>query len=103
MPTPEGVHRDRSRFVGIHLIARRNVRGGYTRIYGKEDNHESAVACLTDPADSIVSDDTRLRHLVTPIKPLNPRVPGVRDMLILTYDLANGRKFNVVSAMKQKK
>jgi hypothetical protein len=84
-PTPEGIHRDGSHFIGMHLVGRRNVRGGYTRIFDQNGN-ELANTCLTYPLDSIVVDDTRVRHAVTPIQPLDPNEPAVRDMLILTYD-----------------
>jgi hypothetical protein len=69
----------------MHLVGRRNVQGGYTRI-SDQDGRELMVTCLTDPLDSIVVDDTRVRHSVTPIEPLNPGQAAVRDVLVLTYD-----------------
>jgi hypothetical protein len=85
MPTPEGEHRDGNHFVGMHLVGRRNVRGGYTKI-SDQNGRELMVTCLTEALDSIVVDDTRVRHSVTPIEPLNPGKAAVRDMLVLTYD-----------------
>jgi hypothetical protein len=69
----------------MHLVGRRNVRGGYTKL-SDQDGRALTIACLTDPLDSIVVDDTRVRHSVTPIQPLNPSKAAVRDVLILTYD-----------------
>lgn len=110
IPTPEGVHRDGSRFIGMHLVSRRNVRGGHTRIYG-EGQDEPTIICLTNPSDSLVIDDSRIRHSVTPIRPLKGNGPAVRDMLILTYDAVvneaqgvgyPGRAANSASASKWK-
>lgn len=86
-PTPEGIHQDGCSFIGIHLVGRRNVRGGYTRVYAN-DHSRPFVTCLRDPLDSLIVDDTRVKHAVSPIHPLNAKAPGVRDILVLTYDVA---------------
>ncbi len=83
-PTPEGMHRDGVAFVLVTLIGRENVAGGVTaiRVDGKEGE---ASFTLEEPLDTVLLDDTRVWHGVTPIAPLDPSRPGHRDVLVLTF------------------
>jgi hypothetical protein len=83
-PTPEGMHRDGVAFVLVTLIGRSNVAGGVTaiRVDGREGE---ASFTLEHPLDTVLLDDTRVWHGVTPISPLDPARPGYRDVLVLTF------------------
>lgn len=84
-PTPEGMHRDGVDYVLVALIGRENVAGGVTgiRIDGQED--EAASFTLSEPLDSVLLDDHRVWHGVTPVVPLDPARDGHRDVLVLTF------------------
>lgn len=83
-PTPEGMHRDGVDRVMVMLIERRNVREGVTRI-GAADGTPLGEFTLTDPADTMLIDDHRIRHGVTEIHPLDPERPAWRDALVVTF------------------
>jgi hypothetical protein len=83
-PTPEGMHRDGVAFVLVTLIGRENVAGGVTAI--RVDGQEGEASfTLENPLDTVLLDDTRVWHGVTPILPLDPAQPGHRDVLVLTF------------------
>ena len=83
-PTPEGMHRDGVDYVLVTLVGRHNVQGGVTgiRVDGRE-GEESFT--LEQPLDSVLLDDHRVWHGVTPVRPLDPALPGHRDVLVLTF------------------
>jgi hypothetical protein len=83
-PTPEGMHRDGVAFVLVTFIGRENVAGGITAI--RVDGQEGEASfTLEHPLDTVLLDDTRVWHGVTPILPLDPAKPGHRDVLVLTF------------------
>ena len=87
-PTPEGMHRDGVDHVMVMLIGRENVEGGVTgiEIDGAENRgREEASFTLSHPADAVLLDDRRVHHGVTPIRPIDPELPGHRDVLVLTF------------------
>jgi hypothetical protein len=83
-PTPEGAHRDGVDWVCVMLVNRCNVSSGITHIY---DSNGGSLRQFTliDPLDTVFVDDTRVRHGVTPIEPLDASRKAFRDVLILTY------------------
>lgn len=83
-PTPEGVHHDGVDCVLIAMIARTNLSGGETVI---EDDAGIRLAqfVLSDPLDTAILDDPRVRHGVTPVAPADPALPSCRDVLVLTW------------------
>lgn len=85
-PTPEGIHRDGHRFVAVHLLGRRNVSGGAFRIH--DDQHRTLfVHTAVDLLDTVFLDDPRVKHSVTPIRPLDPSAGlAERDVLLVTWD-----------------
>jgi hypothetical protein len=83
-PTPEGQHRDGHLYVGMHLFGRTGCAGGESVIY--EDATRIAALTMAAPLDSLVVDDRRLTHEVTPITPLDGQ--GVRDMLLVDLNEA---------------
>lgn len=83
-PTPEGAHRDGVDWVIVMLVDRRNVDSGVTDIYAPDGTSLGSFT-LTTPGDAVFLDDHRVLHGVTPIRPLDPAAPAVRDVLVVTY------------------
>ncbi|MBP0492825.1 2OG-Fe dioxygenase family protein [Pararoseomonas indoligenes] len=82
-PTPEGMHSDGVDYVMVMMIGRENVEGGVTGI--EIDGREAASFTLSGPCDAVLLDDNRVKHGVTPIRPIDPGHPGHRDVLVLTF------------------
>lgn len=81
-PTPEGAHRDGVDFVAVVLVARRQVRGGETRVF--EAAGASGVRfTMREPWSMLLMDDARVVHETTPIQPQGEE--GTRDTLVVTY------------------
>ena len=83
-PTPEGRHRDGHLYVGMHLFGRTACSGGESFVY--HDDTRVASLTMTAPLDSLVVDDHRVTHEVTPISPLGEN--GIRDMLLVDLNEA---------------
>ncbi|MEU4211895.1 2OG-Fe dioxygenase family protein [Streptomyces sp. NPDC026206] len=83
-PAPEGVHQDGHCYVGQVLIRRENVRGAESCLY---DLRQRPVhrALLTEPLETIVLDDRRVLHGVSPLLPAPGARMGVRDMLLVDF------------------
>jgi len=84
LPTPEGMHRDGVDWVAVCLIGRTNVAGGVTAVADAEGRALGSFT-LTEPLDTVVLDDHRVWHGVTPVVPEHAGVPAHRDVLVLTY------------------
>lgn len=84
-PTPEGAHRDGVDFVAVILVARRDVRGGETRVFPVDGDGVTRFT-MTEPWSALLLDDTRVVHETTPIQPAERT--GWRDTLVLTYRAA---------------
>jgi hypothetical protein len=83
-PTPEGLHRDGVDWVLVLLIDRVNIQSGETTIADQRRRPLGSFT-LTDALDAAVTDDNRVYHGVTPVTPLDPRRPGYRDVLVVTF------------------
>jgi hypothetical protein len=83
-PTPEGMHRDGVDWVLVLLVSRVNISSGETSI-GDLAQQPLGSFTLTDPLDSAVTDDNRVYHGVTPVRPLDPKKPAHRDVLVVTF------------------
>lgn len=83
-PAPEGVHQDGHCYVAQVLIRRENVRGAESRLYDL-DRHLLHRASLTLPMETIVLDDRRVLHGVSPLRPAPGAGTGVRDMLLVDF------------------
>ena len=86
-PTPEGMHQDGVDYVLMTLIQRSNIVGGETTVQNLEGN-EVAKFTLTNPMESIMINDLRVAHGVTPILKADSALSGHRDMLVITYKRA---------------
>lgn len=84
LPTPEGAHRDGVDWVIVMLIDRQNVDSGVTDIFAP-DGASLGSFTLVAPGDAVFLDDHRVLHGVTPIRPLDPETPAVRDVLVVTF------------------
>jgi hypothetical protein len=83
-PTPEGMHRDGVDWVLVLLVNRINIESGETTIADQRRKPLGSFT-LTEPLDSAVTDDNRVYHGVTPVTPLDPTLPGHRDVLVVTF------------------
>ena len=83
-PAPEGPHHDGEEFGVIQLVQRRNVTGGTTTVYSGEQPLWSCT--LQEPMDTLLLWDPHVMHGVSPIRPLDPSEPGIRDTLLIGYD-----------------
>lgn len=83
-PTPEGVHRDGVDCVLALLVRRENVASGTTTIHGLGGESRGSFT-LAEPLDAAFVDDSRVKHGVTPVTPLDPAKPAYRDVLVATY------------------
>jgi hypothetical protein len=82
-PTPEGVHRDGVDFVLVLLVSRVNIQSGTTTVHDLE-GHQLGRFTLTDPLDAALVHDTRVKHGVTEVRPVDPARPAYRDVLVVT-------------------
>ena len=87
LPTPEGMHRDGVDFVLAMLVARRNVAHGVSAISDSDGTLLVRVR-LAEPFDTMLLDDARVRHGVSPIEALDPARPAFRDVLVVTLTAA---------------
>lgn len=93
-PTPEGVHRDGVDYVLVLLIARKNIESGITTVHALDDRTLGSFT-LTEPLDAALVDDARVKHGVTPVRPIDPAQPAYRDVLVVTLragDAPRGRQ-----------
>lgn len=84
LPTPEGMHRDGVDWVAVTLVGRENVAGGVTSVADAEGRPLGSFT-LEAPLDTVLLDDHRVWHGVTPLVPLDPSAPAYRDVLVLTF------------------
>ncbi|MCK7624397.1 2OG-Fe dioxygenase family protein [Streptomyces sp. RS10V-4] len=82
-PTPEGRHRDGVTLVSSLLVSRANASGGRSTVY-TPDGHELLATTLDAPGALLVADDRRTLHSVSPIRPVDPSAPALRDVLVAT-------------------
>jgi hypothetical protein len=83
-PTPEGVHRDGVDYVLVLLVDRQNIESGTTTVHDGEGRTLGSFT-LAAPLDAALVDDTRVRHGVTAVRPLDPSRPAHRDVLVVTF------------------
>jgi hypothetical protein len=86
-PTPEGMHRDGVDFVLVMLIGRQNAAQGVTTIADAAGAPLVSIQ-LSQPFDAMILDDARVHHGVSPIEPVDPAQPAVRDALVVTVAAA---------------
>jgi hypothetical protein len=80
LPAPEGIHQDGTDFLTLHLVHRHNLVGGESTIYDlarKPIRHYT----MRETLDSLILEDPRIMHGVTPVYPADGRTLGIRDLL----------------------
>jgi hypothetical protein len=82
-PTPEGMHRDGVDLVLVMLVGCRNAAHGVTTI-ADAAGAPLVSALLSVPFEAMLLDDGRVRHGVSPIEPVDPTRPAIRDALVVT-------------------
>jgi hypothetical protein len=80
LPAPEGIHQDGTDFLTLHLVRRRNVVGADSTIYDLE-RKPIWHGTLRETLDSLILEDPRIMHDVTPAHSADGRTPGTRDLL----------------------
>jgi hypothetical protein len=80
LPAPEGIHQDGTDFLTLHLVRRQNIAGGESTIYDLERRPIQSYT-LHETLDSMILEDPRIMHGVTPVHPADGRTLGIRDML----------------------
>ncbi|QNT77493.1 2OG-Fe dioxygenase family protein [Entomobacter blattae] len=83
-PTPEGMHRDGVDWVFVVMINRKNIEEGTTIILDIQRQPLGSFTLL-NPLDTVIVNDNRVFHGVTPIKPQDQNHPAYRDVLVLTF------------------
>ena len=83
-PTPEGVHRDGVDFVIVVMIKRVNIDSGATTIFDL-DNRLVGEFMLRETFDTVLVNDRRVYHGVTPITRLEAGREAYRDVLVITF------------------
>jgi hypothetical protein len=83
-PAPEGIHQDGTDFLTLHLVSRCNIVGGETTVY---DLNRRPIErhTMVDPLDSLIFEDPRIMHGVTPVYPADGRTAGFRDILGIDF------------------
>ncbi|MFJ9825141.1 2OG-Fe dioxygenase family protein [Streptomyces sp. NPDC101160] len=89
LPSPEGRHRDGFDYIALHHIARHNVTGGRTTVYGADPASPTSPPLtertFTAPLDSLYAEDARVLHDVSPLGQGPRQGPGHRDMLLMSF------------------
>jgi hypothetical protein len=87
LPAPEGIHQDGTDFLTLHLVRRHNIAGGESTIYDLERRPIQRFT-MREPMDSMILEDARIMHGVTPVVSADGRTVGTRDMLGIDYILS---------------
>ena len=83
-PTPEGLHRDGVTLVTSVLIRRHNAVGGESTV-ADMNRRRLLSATLSEPGTLLLGDDRSTLHGVSPIRPVDPAQPAIRDVLVITF------------------
>ena len=86
-PAPEGRHRDGHAWIAMHLLARDGCTGGTSRVYRPGEAEPFLITTMSAELDTVIVDDRRVEHEVSPIRAAVPGRPGRRDILLVDIDL----------------
>ncbi|QNP68112.1 2OG-Fe dioxygenase family protein [Streptomyces roseirectus] len=78
-PAPEGMHHDGHAFTSITLVGRADVSGGVSRFAGLDGRIHRELA-LERPGDTVVFEDPRCLHDVTPVEVAGDAALATRDV-----------------------
>jgi hypothetical protein len=88
-PAPEGIHQDGTDFLTLHLVRRYNVLGADSTIYDL-DRKPIGYFTMRDQLDSLLLEDPRVMHGVTPVHCADGRTAGARDVLGVDFHYRPG-------------
>jgi hypothetical protein len=80
LPAPEGIHQDGTDFLTLHLVRRHNIVGGVSTIYDLGRNPIRRFT-MRETLDSLILEDPRIMHGVTPVHSADGQTVGIRDLL----------------------
>jgi hypothetical protein len=80
LPAPEGIHQDGTDFLTLHLVRRHNIEGGESTVYDL-DRKPMGRYTMREMLDSLILEDPRVMHGVTPVHSADERTLGTRDLL----------------------
>jgi len=83
-PTPEGIHRDGGESGFVYLMNRQNAKGGESAVYDNDKNLITRFT-LTKPMDTMIFLDPDVMHSVSPIHPIDPTQPAIRDVFLVGF------------------
>jgi hypothetical protein len=83
-PAPEGIHQDGTDFLTLHLVNRQNVVGGESTIYDL-DRKPIHRFTMMERLDSVIMEDPRIMHGVTPVHSADGHSIGFRDLMGLDF------------------
>jgi hypothetical protein len=78
-PAPEGMHHDGHAFTALTLMRRTGVEGARS-IFARPDGTVYRELLMSRPGDTVVFEDPRCMHDVTPIEVQPGALVGVRDV-----------------------
>jgi hypothetical protein len=84
IPTPEGIHQDGTDFHTLHLLRRDNVKGGETTIHDL-DRTPIFRCMMRDVLDTLILQDPRIMHSVTPVVAADGKTVGNRDIFGIDF------------------
>lgn len=84
LPTPEGIHQDGTDFHTLHLLRRDAVDGAETTIYDL-DQVPLFRCTMRDVLDTLILEDPRIMHAVTPLVAAAGHAVGYRDIFGIDF------------------
>ena len=85
-PSPEGVHQDGHYCIVLHMINKQNIKGGESSICDLNKNKINSLT-LNSFMDSCYIKDEMVMHDVSTVTCIDNTCIGIRDMLVLDYEL----------------
>ncbi|OCH78256.1 hypothetical protein A6E14_05400 [Vibrio genomosp. F10] len=83
-PAPEGIHQDGYRFVGIFCVQRKNITGGFTKIYMSPVEQHAHLNTILEENQFVILNDSRFFHYISETLSSEAGKKGVRDVFVFT-------------------
>jgi hypothetical protein len=90
-PTPEGIHRDGHWFTVQVFMERNNIKGGQSEVFNNSKKvlySQTMKNCL----DTMILNDSRLLHAVSPISCINSEASAYRDIFTVNFNLLSSER-----------
>lgn len=83
-PAPEGRHQDGFKYIGIFVVERHNIEGGFSELYLSGDPEEKPfLEKILGEHEMLIVNDQEIFHNASGIKPTDVK-GGYRDVFVLT-------------------